>query len=164
VPSWHCQSIRTSLTLVSELLCLRLSVFVHSLKLSHAFGIVFLMLPPSGVFDGHNGVAAAEFMAREMSSRLDQLDDPTEVHSLCAAIEKADEEFMADANLRVHGSTACMALIKHGEGGQRTLTVANVREHSERNSKECVSFQSVMLRPSAPFHHNIVPFVSLLGR
>ena len=78
------------------------------------------------MFDGHNGAAAAEFMSREMPSRLDALADPTNHQAFCAAVERADAEFMQDAALKVHGSTACMVLINHADG-KRKLTVANVR-------------------------------------
>lgn len=84
------------------------------------------------MFDGHNGAAAAEFMAREMGARLNALADPTEHKQLTAAVEKADADFMTDQQLRVHGCTACMVLIKHLDGGKRTLTVANVRNEHDR--------------------------------
>lgn len=78
-----------------------------------------------GMFDGHNGAAAAEFMAREMPARLDALPNPADRSAFCAAVEKADADFMSDAQLREHGSTACMVLISN-ENGKRKLTVANV--------------------------------------
>lgn len=86
---------------------------------------------PAGMFDGHNGAAAAEFMAKEMGARLNALADPTEHKQLTAAVEKADADFMLDPQLRVHGCTACMVLIKHLDGGKRTLTVANVRQQHD---------------------------------
>jgi len=79
-----------------------------------------------GMFDGHNGTAAAEWMAEHMPARLDALADPCEHAALTACVEQADADFMSDANVRAHGCTACLALIRHGADGKRTLTVANV--------------------------------------
>jgi serine/threonine protein phosphatase PrpC len=79
------------------------------------------------MFDGHNGAAAAEWMAKEMPARLDALADPCEHKALTACVEQADADFMEDTNVRVHGCTACLVLIRHGaDGKQRKLTVANV--------------------------------------
>lgn len=103
-----------------------------------------------GMFDGHNGAAAAEFMAKEMPDRLNALADPTDHAQLTAAVEKADADFMSDINLRAHGSTACLALIKHGENGARKLTVANVGDSRclviDANSGTC-KFTTVDHKP-----------------
>ena len=81
-----------------------------------------------GVFDGHNGTAAAEWMAENMQLRLSELTDPTNHKELAAAVEKADADFMADASVRVHGTTACLALISTSpsDPSQRKLTCASV--------------------------------------
>jgi serine/threonine protein phosphatase PrpC len=42
------------------------------------------------------------------------------------ACEKADADFLTDTNLRIHGSTACLALVSTLPDGGRKLTVANV--------------------------------------
>jgi len=78
-----------------------------------------------GVYDGHNGSAAAEWMAANMGSRLSKLDDPTDPVQLREAIEQADADFCSNEQLRAHGSTACIALINN-QGQKKTLTVANV--------------------------------------
>lgn len=79
-----------------------------------------------GVFDGHNGSAAAEWMAKQMPIRLNDLPNPTDHAQLAQSVEKADADFMSDASVRVHGATACLALISSANPNARRLTVANV--------------------------------------
>jgi protein phosphatase 2C family protein 2/3 len=78
-----------------------------------------------GMFDGHNGERAAEWMAEQLQIRLSELSDPTNHEQLTKVIEKADADFMADNSRRAHGCTACIALITQLPNGSRKLTVAN---------------------------------------
>ena len=90
-----------------------------------------LQLTLTCLFDGHNGSSVARWLAREMGARLNTLEDPTSDEQLIAAVEQADADVMADPQLRVHGSTACIVLIKHLKHHRRRLIVANVSSQTD---------------------------------
>lgn len=65
-----------------------------------------------GVYDGHAGKRASEFLAAEMSKRVGALDDPTDDQQLIDCVKKADADFLLREDERGDGSTCCFTVVK----------------------------------------------------
>lgn len=78
-----------------------------------------------GVFDGHCGDQAAEFLETHLLSYVDALDDPFDRQALTEAFAQADAEFLALPQ-RVHGSTCVLAIIRPTSLQTWRVLVANV--------------------------------------
>lgn len=65
-----------------------------------------------GVYDGHAGKKASEFLCAEMSKRVGALQDPTNDEQLLECVQKADADFIAREDEREDGSTCCFTVVK----------------------------------------------------
>ena len=80
------------------------------------------------VYDGHSGPAAAEFACVDLPMRVADLPDPFDKAAVTKMVLDSDAAFCAKTQVRLHGCTACFALVQplgEGGGGYRVL-IANV--------------------------------------
>jgi len=64
-----------------------------------------------GVFDGHSGEAAAQFLKEELPQRISQLDDPTNEEQLCKCVQQLDADFCKNVKIRGQGSTCTFCIV-----------------------------------------------------
>lgn len=80
-----------------------------------------------GVYDGHSGERAAEFLSEEMHVRVSECTDPLDPALLRAAVIKLDADFCSDERFRTHGATCCFAVVRYDSNSNTyKATVANV--------------------------------------
>lgn len=78
-----------------------------------------------GVFDGHNGSAASQWLHDHLHEYIDKLEDPFSPEQLQKAMLDADADFLSTDN-KHNGSTCVFALIDHSGPKPWKLLVANV--------------------------------------
>eukprot|EP01122_Echinamoeba_exundans_P010540 TRINITY_DN3969_c0_g3_i1.p1 TRINITY_DN3969_c0_g3~~TRINITY_DN3969_c0_g3_i1.p1 ORF type:complete len:437 (+),score=107.28 TRINITY_DN3969_c0_g3_i1:125-1312(+) len=78
-----------------------------------------------GVFDGHNGSAASQWLHQNLHQYIDKLDDPFSPEQLKKAMLQADADFLATDN-KHNGSTCVFALVDHSGPKPWKLLVANI--------------------------------------
>mmetsp|Transcript_851 Transcript_851/g.1659 ORF Transcript_851/g.1659 Transcript_851/m.1659 type:complete len:405 (+) Transcript_851:38-1252(+) len=65
-----------------------------------------------GVYDGHAGQKASQYLAAEMSKRVGALDDPTDAAQLIECVKTADSDFLKKEEDREDGSTCVFCVVK----------------------------------------------------
>lgn len=115
-----------------------------------------------GVFDGHAGPSAAEFMRKQLWKKLDALDDFTDplidAH-LIRIVEELDKSFMeAPTHIKNNGSTSCFLVVttnpqklKEGAEDAFTIKVASTGDSraywGDNNSFKCLTDDHKPTRP-----------------
>jgi len=74
------------------------------------------------ICDGHGGVGAADFVCKELPSRLSLLDDVTNVNSLEKMIVELDEDLLKDPIIRKSGCTCCIAIVEFFPKNKRSAS------------------------------------------
>ena len=98
-----------------------------------------------GVFDGHAGFRASEFLGQQMHLRVCELADPFDPAQLIECVCKLDADFISDQDRRNDGSTCVFAIMRPANAAKTEfeLIVSNTGDSRvaiiRKETGECVS-------------------------
>ena len=101
-----------------------------------------------GVYDGHAGARASEFLGQELHVRVCALADPFDAEQLKACVCKLDADFCADPERRDDGSTCVFAIVRpsNAEKTEFEIVVSNTGDSRvvliRKDTGKCVPMTS----------------------